>query len=346
MLALTQHLGVGWGLHDLYNLALTEAQKLGRYLQGTPAAIQIVERILLTNSGETAANVGSSLLVELQKIRALAAHQYHTPKARWIGLDDILRSGGILLVGQDHLAKSSSAVLMQLVFRKLYSQVEALLDSNRRKIFCYMDELAALGRVPGLEDFLATTRSRGVMMNMATQSWGKLVQLYGQEVAWSIVGNCDYHTILRCDPHSAEFASQLMGTSVSNKRTVQFNLNQGLLSHGISYNEDIKSRFLASEFMDLRKASAREGIHFVMKSDLKGIRRVVVSAKWVNENCTIPASNDATRVPKQAHQTTLPVWNPGFGAVITSQACQSAYNVSPSLGGFFDMMRSVQRKGC
>lgn len=343
MLALVERQQLNWGFHDVYNLALNKTEILQKFLQETPQAVQILERLFMSQAKDTISNIGSSLLVELQKLRPLAAHQYHTPKDRWISLGEILSQGGILLVGRDPLAKSSSNVVTQLIFRNLYNRIEDLLDDSGKRIHVYIDELASFGRVHYLEDFLATTRSRGAMLHMASQSWGKLVEMYGENIAWTILGNCDYHTVLRCDPQTADVAVKLFGKHKTFKKSMQLQIQNGLLSHNFGLDEEIRDRYQHSEFTDLRKASESEGINFFFKSDLRGIRRVRIPPNWVEEMCKLPkAENTPRRVKKTPEQTTFPMWDPGAGLKISNKVRSNSSQVDPSMNYFFQFMQEAE----
>jgi hypothetical protein len=88
-------------------------------------------------------------------------------------------------------------------------------DCDKRRIWFYVDELDALGRIQGLKDALARLRKKGFCVVMGLQSIAQVRAVYGEAEAHTIIENCDNKLILRCGASegggTARFASQVIG---------------------------------------------------------------------------------------------------------------------------------------
>jgi len=88
-------------------------------------------------------------------------------------------------------------------------------DSKTRRMWFYVDELDALGRIQGLKDALARLRKKGGCVVMGIQSIAQVRAVYGDAEAQTIVENCDNKLVLRCGASegggTAKFASQVIG---------------------------------------------------------------------------------------------------------------------------------------
>ncbi len=328
MIALTEQLNLDWGLHDVLNLALSKTEELSAFFQQSPEALAIAESFLMSPCNETIGNIRASLMAEISQIMPIAANQYHTPKERWIGINEIINSGGILLVGHDSLTKETSKVVMQLAFRQLYNQVNDLVDDSDRKIHLYIDELAAMGEIPYLGEFLATTAGRGAMAHIASQSWGGLAEIYGENKLWNIVGNCEYLNILRCDSQTADFAVNFFGTYKKIAPSFNFQFKDGLLSHTVSIEEKNEDKYNKNNFTDLPIASYESGINSYFRSELTGIRRLQVPGDWVNKYSQPPIDKSILpRIRKSQNELSMPRWKPNVN-IYNSSFAQQAYSVT------------------
>ena len=260
-------------------------------------------------SNETVGNIGASLIAEIMQLMPIAANQYHTPKERWIGMQEILSSPGILLVGHDSLTRESSNVFRQLIFRHLYNHISDLEDDTNSIVHIYIDELAAMGKIPHLDDFLATTASRGAMVNIASQSWGSLAEIYGENTLYNILSNSEIINILRFDPQTANFALNLFGKQKRIKQSLQFQRQDGVFSHSTSVEEVIEERYSTNDFTDLPLASYETGIHSYFRSELKGIRKLIVPGDWVNKYSKPPIDKSIpVRIRKNQNGLIMQRW--------------------------------------
>ena len=85
-------------------------------------------------------------------------------------------------------------------------------DSRERRTWLIVDELAALGRMSSLEEFLARARKAGGCGLLGVQSLVQLQRLYGPHGASAIISCCSTLLALALgDAESQEYVSKLMG---------------------------------------------------------------------------------------------------------------------------------------
>ncbi len=85
-------------------------------------------------------------------------------------------------------------------------------DAQDRRTWLVLDELAALGRLSTLEDFLARARKAGGCAVLGLQSIAQLRRLYGDHSADAIISTCGNVLALAVgDPTTADYLSRLFG---------------------------------------------------------------------------------------------------------------------------------------
>lgn len=87
-------------------------------------------------------------------------------------------------------------------------------DSPARRTWLVVDELAAIGRIPVLEDYLARARKAGGCAVLGIQSVAQLHRLYGPHSTDALLACCASMLALAVgDADSAEYLSRLLGES-------------------------------------------------------------------------------------------------------------------------------------
>ena len=101
-----------------------------------------------------------------------------------------------------------SATWMELVIRAKLS----LPEDRKRRIWEFIDELAACKRIQSLPDELAFVRKRGGAAVIGVQDVAQIRGIYGQEVAQTMLQNLKTKVMLTCaDPDSARYFSDVIG---------------------------------------------------------------------------------------------------------------------------------------
>ncbi|SNS68257.1 type IV conjugative transfer system coupling protein TraD [Sphingomonas laterariae] len=112
------------------------------------------------------------------------------------------------------------------------SAIMSLTPDRSRRLYCVIDELPTLQRLPSLGDFLARARKYGGCGILGFQSYPQLRATYGQEDAAAVTGYCSTWVALRAnDTDTAEHVSKNLG------RVEQVEANEGM-SYGVNDMRD------------------------------------------------------------------------------------------------------------
>lgn len=185
---------------ELVGLLASKDKKLRRDLQ-------------VLGSGETAGNVIATISAVIgDELETVAAYlDYHQQQGRTFTLKDWFNSSSILLLGCDRESEATLQPYNQLLvtrFCELATSGEHL--GITHAIF---DELPALGKIGKKLDELARLgRSYKVPLVIAFQGYSSLKEMYGENIANSLIGQCDKSAYLRVlDHQTAEWASKQIG---------------------------------------------------------------------------------------------------------------------------------------
>lgn len=112
------------------------------------------------------------------------------------------------------------------------SAIMSLAPDQHRRLYCVIDELPTLQRLPSLSDFLARARKYGGCGILGFQSYPQLEATYGQQEAAAITGYCSTWVALRAnDTPTARHVSDNLG------QVEQVEANEGM-SYGVNDMRD------------------------------------------------------------------------------------------------------------
>ncbi|MCP3732585.1 type IV secretion system DNA-binding domain-containing protein [Sphingomonas sp. MG17] len=112
------------------------------------------------------------------------------------------------------------------------SAIMSMSPDQRRRLYCVIDELPSLQRLPSLGDFLARARKYGGCGILGFQSYPQLEATYGVQEAAAITGYCSTWVALRAnDTPTARLVSENLG------QVEQIEANEGM-SYGVSDMRD------------------------------------------------------------------------------------------------------------
>ncbi len=121
-------------------------------------------------------------------------------------------------------------------------------DDPARRTWLIVDELAAIGRIPVLEDFLARARKAGGCALLGIQSVAQLRRLYGPHSTDALLACCASTLALAVgDTDSAEYLSRLLGESEISVVTRSSGQTDGGAQSNISRQLRTERVVLASE---------------------------------------------------------------------------------------------------
>jgi type IV secretory pathway TraG/TraD family ATPase VirD4 len=122
------------------------------------------------------------------------------------------------------------------------------------RLFLFIDELPVLQRLPNLVGNLATLRSKGCAVILATQSFSQIRSIYGPDDAASIASLTGHHLVFRSkEPETQDWCSRLLGSAEYYQMTEALSMGETSKADRSSHNEqrrEIRS-VLASELKDL-----------------------------------------------------------------------------------------------
>ncbi len=123
--------------------------------------------------------------------------------------------------------------------------------TREAKTWLVIDELASMGKIPVLPDTITQARKYGLGHLVGFQAVGQLNNLYGKEVANTILTNCGSKLILRCDGENAKYWSDTIGeqeyweTSSSLSYSVDSERNNESVSRKLSRGPAVMASELA-----------------------------------------------------------------------------------------------------
>lgn len=203
-------------IREFLALLISTPDELAVFAAGTPAAV-------MTQKGNEKmfANTRNVLMEYLEpwrflrepgaaergfSIRALIEGQYDRTGKR----GQILRPWLFMTFRDDQRAAMQylSATWMELVIRAKLS----LPEDRKRRIWEFIDELAACKRIQSLPDELAFVRKRGGAAVIGVQDVAQIRSIYGHEIAQTMLQNLKTKVMLACaDPDTARYFSDVIG---------------------------------------------------------------------------------------------------------------------------------------
>jgi type IV conjugative transfer system coupling protein TraD len=112
------------------------------------------------------------------------------------------------------------------------SAIMSLTPDRKRRLYCVIDELPTLQKLPSLSDFLARARKYGGCGILGVQSYPQLEATYGIQDAAAITGYCSTWVALRAnDTPTAKHVSENLG------QVEQVEANEGM-SYGVNDMRD------------------------------------------------------------------------------------------------------------
>ncbi len=131
----------------------------------------------------------------------------------WV--NDESRRGLIFLTTRTKQRESLKG-LMALFINSLSNEILSLHDNPERRIFLFIDEFGVLPPMHAVKELLTLGRSKGCSFWIGIQEKAQLNEVYGDNVANTIVNQCNTYAIFRMnDPRSADYFSLLFGESES-----------------------------------------------------------------------------------------------------------------------------------
>ncbi|MBE9117256.1 type IV secretion system DNA-binding domain-containing protein [Lusitaniella coriacea LEGE 07157] len=255
IVALQTAKGTKWTLRDLL-LACSNKNDLLLLLKNHHPRYQAYEEFFKDKKGKN--EVLTTLQANLLPLNIVAARWERAPEK--ISLRNWLRGEYVLVMGSDFEFPETLKRINQLLFRFIASGLKSLPDDPERRVWMFIDELAAISPLPELENLLALGRSKSLGTVLSTQNLPALVRILGREKTFEIFGLCARKAIMGVDPETAK-----------------------LLSEYFSDYEYVETTYNASVSYGPQGTSTTEGTQ-----DKRGTRRTVTAQQFMDMNFPAP----------------------------------------------------------
>jgi len=134
--------------------------------------------------------------------------------------------------------------LSTLFFTLVLYQLKEAQSSGKVNIAMFLDELANIGRIPGLEVEITILRGRKVGLALGVQSLEQLDNVYGKDAAKVIAGNCITKIILGglVDYYTLKYVSDLLGTQTISEISTSKSKQPGLFGKITTSEQIVKTQ--------------------------------------------------------------------------------------------------------
>jgi hypothetical protein len=261
-----------WYFSDLLR-AMQDTEKLHKILSAVPET-RYISNLLFSNK-DTLNNVMSTVSTKMLPYEAIASmwdYAYHA--GHKVSLEEWIQNRGssnyTLILGNSEKARKPLDALNRVIFKRVS---ELVLDqpedrSGERRTWIFLDELGEAGRLDGLSSLLAKGRSKGACIVIGFQDIDGLREVYGEQAANALTGQCNNKAILRIEsPATGEWASKLFGSyeAIEVRKSQSWGKSYGQSassSENMSYSEEYVKReaVLESEFAIIPTTSRENGL--------------------------------------------------------------------------------------
>ncbi len=195
-----------------------------------------------------------------------AAHQYYTPKSRWLSLKKVINEmEGIFLIAPDLSAKEVSFPNMTAMLDRFVDFASVLPNSKEIKTFVVVDEFPMLEGTESFATILSFLRGKGVHATLVCQSLSQ-IKAGWKEKSGAIIDNCGtiaaFHTTSEQD---AQYLVALPGV----KRYIEIQSSANASGRHFSVNENAhvveRTQMTTFDFKEgLKKSNPQIGLHYYL----------------------------------------------------------------------------------
>lgn len=222
---------------DLYNsIAMNNLEAMHALLQGTSGATYV---------DPTTERTGMSLKMtvqnQLESFRFLPDEGEPFSIRKWIHEDS---DSWMFITARESMREALKPVLSLWID----TAIKAVLDLepiHRERLWFCLDELPTLQKLDILKLALTNTRKYGLCMVLGVQDFSQLYEIYGHDLAKTIISGCQTKLLLRVtDGSAAKLLAELMGQAEMDEK-------EETLSYGLSAQRDGVSVFARRQMRDL-----------------------------------------------------------------------------------------------
>ena len=236
-------------LETALNYLFGPSDRLLVLLEGTPA-----HKHLERSGGPRVASIESVLVEGVSPLIYLLGEGEAFSIRRWVNQDR--RSPGILFLSAP---ETHADTLRPLLGFWSEIVVSALLSRKAEGVglhptWVVLDEFPSLGRIDELAKGPNRVRKYGGAMVLGMQQISQVQEIYGKDMARTIMGQCLNKLVLRCgDSETAQTMSDILGERVLNRSTENTSYGANSLRDGvsISHRQDKEAVYLPTDLMNL-----------------------------------------------------------------------------------------------
>lgn len=182
--------------------------------------------------------------------------QFHLIAACWevatreFSITDWIRGEYILVLGADYEYPDALKKINALLFSSIAARLKQLPDDPDRRVWLFIDELIATGKLVAFEQLLQLGRSKSVCMVSSVLNMASFVEEFGENIAKSIWALSRHKALFPMDSDSAKYISEAIGKHevIQTTYTPQVpNPDKPPSSSGVSYQRTERLTILPQE---------------------------------------------------------------------------------------------------
>jgi type IV conjugative transfer system coupling protein TraD len=227
-------------------ISLNTLEDLNALLTGTPGA---------TYTSPTTEKAGMSLKMTIQN--QLEPFMFLRDDGPKFSIRDWVKdeaSDSWLFISTTETQADAMRPLLSLWTNLVIQSVLDLEPIHRERIWGFLDELTRLQKLPSLEAALTGTRKFGLCIALGIQDFGQLRNIYGADIAQTIISQCQTQLLLRIrDGKAAKALADLMGTQELEKKEESFSYGLNSQRDGVNVHSRRLNReiVMSSEILTL-----------------------------------------------------------------------------------------------
>lgn len=236
-------------LEDLLKVLFGPTSALASVLIGTPAHKHVKD-----GPGPRVGSLESVLVEGVTPLVYLLGGEGRFSIKEWVN-DPAVRPGFLFLSApESHI--DSLRPLIGFWSELVVGALLARHDSSRHPTWLVLDEFASLGRIDKLADGPQRLRKYGGAIVLGLQQVSQMQEIYGQERARTIMGQCATKLVLRAqDPETAQFLSEQLGRRLVRRidESTSYGANSIRDGVGLTPKEELEPVALAEDILNLPK---------------------------------------------------------------------------------------------
>jgi type IV secretory pathway TraG/TraD family ATPase VirD4 len=174
---------------------------------------------------------------------------------------------GIIILGNDEACRVPIDAINAAIFKRSVEKTLARRNlfpaeekSGQNMTWFFLDEVREAGRLDGLGSLLNKGRSKGACIVLGFQDIDGMRDVYGEEVANEIAGQCNSLAILQVNsPSTAEWASNCFGKHLKPENNQSISISDDIVQTQGTSNE-VRNTIETGQFILMPKTNPKTGL--------------------------------------------------------------------------------------